>query len=1037
MKKWIAWLLLAAMLLLAACDSAEDTSSAGTSSQQTSSQESSGENSSVMEEDPHKYTVVSVGKPYTLSAAPPTEYPDLFGTQLTDGQKAYDSACHYTDVRMVGFKQDLRIEVDLGEDGKGVTGASVRALDINTDGVKLAERIRVYVSDTGETGSWVNMGRAMYESTGDRTVSTATVLFDEPVDCRYVRFSVSIASNAHFFFLDEVEVYADVDPAERENNGDAVYLSGSVDTDAWKKLSTGKAASVVDYTNVAYNASYTFKDCTFDTRAGEDKKLLTDGARTPRRYGDDVWVGFSDAGTPAINLTLDKTYSNLYGFRLHMLGAGLDVEFPGAIDVYGSIDNKNFTLLGRIYAPGNVDNHAYTLLLPEYVKARYFRFDFVGGDGESNYWIEEIEVLAGFNEEQPDEHFPELNFPIVTEDEYWDSSENDYKTYQNMLLGLIQQVNSSDYVATVNPHLSAPLSPSDATMLTDGEHGNVQSCYSDGWFFFHGGQAVDFFYDMGKLSTIDKVSFSLLEYGSWGIQRPKFHSIFLSDDGENWYRVADYQRPPMTSEDFEDAACLHFEYELDKAYAARFVRFRIECSGFLFVDEFEAYGTKQVKSSAARLSDSGLPMSVYYTNPERAQYATIENTDVNAQDIALFWGGNEGGDNMLMGFAAYLDEEGNIKDTMMDGFMYFPDNNLPTGAKGYQAAGKRDFEYMFETIFDGKNGLDKLEEVVAQIKETLNRPDYKVYVYFPLLRICDIPNSALDPMGNVKNFGELDGEQMDTTVAEHRVKIYTWFVNMVMEEFASRGYENLVLDGFCWVNEDVGYEYDDSHIITEAGDVCEAAGIPMLWIPYYTANRYFLGHEMGVDVTNMQPNYMFDLYSPEYRLLVSATRLKWMKMCVEMEHNFEAFADPLYLRNYMLYLYYGVEYGYDKAIHIYYDNIENFALMAYSDDPMFRFQYDVTYQYIKHTLDIYPDAKETATFEIAKDNILEGSLGEEGEFALYTLTGFTANGSVSLSTDGTFRYYPKQGFTGTDSFTYTYNNYLGESETCTVEITVK
>ena len=180
-------------------------------------------------------------------------------------------------------------DLDLGEDGKAVTGASVRALDINTDGVKLAERIRVYVSTDGSTGSWQNMGRVKFEPTGDRSVSTATVMFDQPVDCRYVRFSVSIASNAHFFFLDEVEVYADVDPAEQVNNGDAVYLAGGVDARAWKKLSTGKAATVVDSANVAYKAAYSFKNCTFDSRAPENKELLTDGARTPRRFGDDVW----------------------------------------------------------------------------------------------------------------------------------------------------------------------------------------------------------------------------------------------------------------------------------------------------------------------------------------------------------------------------------------------------------------------------------------------------------------------------------------------------------------------------------------------------------------------------------------------------------------------------------------------------------------------------------------------------------------------------------------------------------------------------
>ena len=230
---------------------------------------------------------------------------------------------------------------------------------------------------------------------------------------------------------------------------------------------------------------------------------------------------------------------------------------------------------------------------------------------------------------------------------------------------------------------------------------------------------------------------------------------------------------------------------------------------------------------------------------------------------------------------------------------------------------------------------------------------------------------------------------------------------------------------------------DDSHIITEAGDVCKEAGQNMLWIPYYTANRYFLGHEMGVGVTNMQPNYMFDLEQSTSRLEVTATRLKWMKMCVEIEHNFEAFADPLFLRNYMMYLYYGALSGYMDSIHIYYDNTENISLMAYSKDPMIRFQYDATYHFIKNDLDIYPDARDVLKFTTKKDTILEGTLNVDNSFSLYTLTSAPANGTVALSTDGTLRYYPAHGFTGKDTFTYTYNNYLGESETCTVEITVE
>ncbi|MBR5264086.1 MAG: DUF4855 domain-containing protein [Clostridia bacterium] len=1033
MKRWLALLLLASMLFASACSSTQTTSGDPSSLPET---ESSEDTSSEAPSGDEKHTVVSVGKPYTSSSQPESRYADLFGQQITDGQKAYDTASHYTDVRLVGYTQDTRIDIDLGEDGKAINGASVRALDINTDGVKLAKRVRFYGKKT-ESDAWESIGRANFEATGDKTISTATLYFDEPVDYRYIRASISLNDGAHFFFIDEVEVYANVDAPEETNTADVVYDGAGIDRGEWATLSTGVTAAPVDKTNVAKGLAYTFKNCKFDSRAPESNTLLTDGDRTTRRFGDAVWVGIKAEGTPSISMDLKKNYDNLYGVRIHTLGAGLNVTYPGAIDVYASKDNKSFVLAGRIYAPANVANHAYTLLLPEYINARYLRFEFVGGDEGQYIWIEEIEVLAGHGQPQSEEHFPELNLPIVTEDAYWDATDSDYNTYKNLLAGLTQQVAASDYVASVNPHLSAPLSPYNATMLTDGKHGNVQSCYSAGWFFFHGGNALDFFYDLGKLSTVDKVTISLLENRAWGITRPKFHSVFLSDDGETWYKVADYQRP--ADQQFQDGADLTFEYQLDQAYAARFVRFRIECQGFLFVDEFEAYGTKEVKADAVRLEDSGKRFSIFYTNPERAQFASAANTGVRAEEIALLWGGNEGADNMLMGFAAYLDEEGNIKDTMMDGFMYFPDYHLPTGVQGYQASGKADWDYMFETTFDGKNGLEKLNQVVGEVKAALNIPDYKVYVYFPFLRLCDVAGGQLDPKNNVKNFGDVDGDGVseDTSKAEDRQKIFDWYTEKVMTEFATRDLDNLVFDGFCWVNEDVGYEIDDSHIITEAGDACDKVGTNLLWIPYYTATRYYMGHEMGVDVTNMQPNYMFDLEQSTSRLVVTSTRLKWMQMCVEIEHNFEAFADPLFLRNYMLYLYYGAVSGYMDSIHIYYDNIENISLMAYSDDPMIRFQYEATYHFIKGDLEVTPETRETIKLSTKKGTVLEDTLNTENSFSLYTLTSDAKHGTVSLATDGTLRYYPDKDFTGTDSFTYTYNNYLGESETCTVEITVE
>ena len=100
-------------------------------------------------------------------------------------------------------------------------------------------------------------------------------------------------------------------------------------------------------------------------------------------------------------------------------------------------------------------------------------------------------------------------------------------------------------------------------------------------------------------------------------------------------------------------------------------------------------------------------------------------------------------------------------------------------------------------------------------------------------------------------------------------------------------------------------------------------------------------------------------------------------------------------------------------------------------------QYDATYQFMKGTLKPAPDKVEDLLCNSKKDTMTEGDLNAENGLYLYTLASDARHGYVALANDGSFRYFPDKGFTGTDSFTYTYNNYMGESEVCTVKITVE
>ena len=1029
MKRIIAFLLLTCILLLAGCQTEAPAETSSVESLVESSAESSEDTSSEGLPEDARYTTVSVGKSYEyITLEPSAHYPDLFNSQLTDGQKAYDIGVHYTDVRMVGFSGDTAVVIDLGEDGKRLTGASARGLDMLKDGVKIPDVLRVSGSNDGKT--WKSLGRANFAPTGDMTVSTATVTFDELAEYRYIRFRVTRSGG--IIFMDELEVYADVDePEEKGDGAEAVYTTEDINRGEWATLSTGKTAKPTYSTNLALYKSYTFEGCSFDKRAPKNDTLLTDDDHTGRLYGESVWVGITGG---SVKLDLKSAQENVYAVMVYALGKGLAVTLPDYVDIFGSADGKSYTLLGRAYSPGSNDHHTYTLLLPEYVKLRYIKVAFPEGQ---TCWVEEIRVMGGLSEEPESELYPPLDFPYVEEDVYWDSTESDYATRQNLLLGLIQQVACSGYEPSHALQADAKKrTDPDSPILTDGKLGNSQNmyCYSGEWFFVTGGNAYEFFYDLGKLSTIDTLELSILEQTDWGIARPKSISVFLSDDGENWYEVYDYLRDENDPKN-KNATRLTFTCQLETPYAARFVRFRVDGS-VMFIDELRAFGTKEVKKDTVRLESSGIRPVVYYTNPAREQYANSDNTSVKADDIILTFGNVDFGED-FKAFVAYVDQDNKALDFYFDGFLYGMYGQTKSNNQLHLYNVKADWEELYDAIFNGVGGLDLLNATVGQVKEELNRPDYKAYVYINMWCICE----------KVTNFGDVDGDGVSENLskAEDRKKVVDWYVSMCMEEFAARGYQHLELDGFYWNGESVNWDdpstavtEDNSHIITETSEYIHAHGTNLLWIPYYTANRYYQAYELGFDLVCMQPNYMFDLEQPLYRFDVTASRTKRQNLCVEIEHSYQALSDPLFVRNYMLYLYYGITQGYmEGATHIYYADVTNYLQMAYSDNPLSRMQYDATYQFMKGTLKPAPDKAEDLLCTGKKDTMTEGDLNPEDGLYLYTPVSDAAHGYVVLASDGSFRYFPDKGFTGTDSFTYTYNNYMGESEVCTVKITVE
>ncbi|MDD4125039.1 MAG: DUF4855 domain-containing protein [Eubacteriales bacterium] len=1028
MKKSISFLLVTAFLLaslgLTSCgNGGDDNGSAVSDISADVSEETSTEVSEPDNKEINYRTLVSVGKAYTVSFPADPIYPDLFEQQLTDGILACDEGASFLDGKLAGYTSDISVNIDLGEDGKGVYEFNIRLLAMNIYGIGLPSRVTVYFSEDGK--EWSYKGSAKIDEYVDHTMCNAVYALDEPADTRYVRFRIT--RSAGFFFTDEVLIYANIPPKSAELNRVAEeYAADGNDYTAINNLTTGVTVDKTYSKNVAQGMAYTVSTAGIDQRAPEsieeNPPKLTAGGVLSSRFDNDVWLGISAQETPFVTLDLGKVYDNLYSFRLYTLGEGIDVKYPDYIDFYASENGEDYYIIGRVYAPAACPNYTYTINLAKYIKARYIKFSFASGSGY--YWIEEAQVYAGSGESfGGGTVYPELNLPVVTSPEYWNQSDDDYNTLQNLIAGRTQQISSSEY-------LDAAISddtPQTSLLLTNGKYAKSTYCYSGEWFeISNTGGSRDIFYDLEKTSTVTGFKINILLQESWGIYNPEYIRIYLSDDGTDWYMVSDryYERNDANS------VAVMLEEEFEKAYSARFVRIMIKSRGFCFIDELEIWGTKAVTEQTDSIFDSGIKPVTFYTRASVDNFAGNDNTPIKATNIALVFG-DQGNENTLLPYLAYLDEEGNIIDTFMDGFLYTPSGGTLTS--GHTAIGdtdKADWTTFLNVVFDGKNGLDKLDEVAGTVKQALGLDDnYKVYVYIALLNVSD----------KVSNFGDVDGDGVseNLTTAEGRRKAVMWFLNLCTDTLNERNYQNIALDGFYWLNEAVDFYNDNSAIMTEAGEYIHEFGGNYLWIPYFNAEKFYFCNDIGFDLTCMQPNYAFKLEAGIDRFSTVVDNALKYGMCVELEVAYQSYGDIYYVSRYLEYLYYGCVYGYmENTVHIYYDDSNFFASMCYSSGMLPRLQYYYTYLFAKKALTGIPDIRSALSFECDRNTIFNGKLAEYDERTRYSIGTSPSHGSVTVNSDGTFSYYPDKGFTGTDSFTYTYNNYLGDSAECTVNITV-
>ena len=189
------------------------------------------------------------------------------------------------------------------------------------------------------------------------------------------------------------------------------------------------------------------------------------------------------------------------------------------------------------------------------------------------------------------------------------------------------------------------------------------------------------------------------------------------------------------------------------------------------------------------------------------------------------------------------------KDWFFDGFLFleFQDGqgyNFVTGNTANQEARRQEWEWLVNRHFENGKAIKALNSCIEDAKKELGEPKFRHKI------VIGMP----EPFTNQKNWGEIDGVAMDFSKREDRITASKWYIDLLLQKFEESNLNNLDLEGFYWVHEQLA---TNDFITREIGDYIRQKGKRFYWIPYYMATGYSQWKDNGFDIAYLQPNYFF------------------------------------------------------------------------------------------------------------------------------------------------------------------------------------
>lgn len=222
------------------------------------------------------------------------------------------------------------------------------------------------------------------------------------------------------------------------------------------------------------------------------------------------------------------------------------------------------------------------------------------------------------------------------------------------------------------------------------------------------------------------------------------------------------------------------------------------------------------------------------------------------------------------------------KDWLFDGFLFleFTDGKGLSFATRYsdKNAKKNDWIWLLDRLFEQGKALSALDQCIDTQIQEIGKPKFTHQI------VLGLP----EMLPGQKDWGDLNGEQMDFSKQKHQIKATCWYIDELMRRFEGADYKHLKLSGFYWTAEDIDFCKDLSVPLSK---YIHSKKKTFCWIPYWQAVGFNKWRELGFDIAYQQPNHFFKASIPDKRLEEACQSAADLNMGMELEFDENALFD--------------------------------------------------------------------------------------------------------------------------------------------------